>query len=368
LPRSTPGAKIGPFGMTPPKTRILVRPDSQVFSTEGGEVITFDRAGRLYSAFMDGRFYRRGVDGRVVAKYTDRDGIKIRHRLGRKQARAIQERALELAHAVPGAAERDLMRDLEGDAARFREVYAGSVPILPPDVYRSLVLQATVGCAYNACRFCHLYADRPFRVRKEDEFAGHARDVAAAFGAGLSMRRGVFLGDADALFVETPRLERFWAVARELPPADGGFYCFGHPRPGPVREAAEWQALRAAGLRRVYLGIETGHDPLRRRLNKPGTGADTLRLTRALKDAGISVGLIFLLGAGGDALAEDHVRDSGSLVRAADLAADDFVYLSPLVRPDGHMVKGGAHQEAAMREAMGDGPRVAVYDIRAFIY
>jgi radical SAM superfamily enzyme YgiQ (UPF0313 family) len=349
-------------------TRILVRPESQVFSTEGGEVITFDRAGRLYSAFMDGRFYRRGVDGRVVAKYTEEDGTKIRHRLGKTRASRIQERALELAHAVPGAAERELMRDLEGDAARFREVYAGSVPILPPDVYRSLVLQATVGCAYNACRFCHLYADRPFRVREEDEFARHARDVAAAFGAGLSMRRGIFLGDADALFVETPLLERFWAVARELPPADGGFYCFGHPRAGPIREAEEWEALRAAGLRRVYLGIETGHDPLRRRLNKPGTGADTLRLTGALKEAGISVGLIFLLGAGGDAFAEDHVRDSGALVRAAGLDADDFVYLSPLVRPDGHMVKGVADQETAMREAMGDGPRVAVYDIRAFIY
>ena len=35
----------------------------------------------------------------------------------------------------------------------------------------------------------------------EEEFARHARDVAAAFGAGLSMRRGIFLGDADALFV-----------------------------------------------------------------------------------------------------------------------------------------------------------------------
>lgn len=353
--------------MTAP-TRILVRPESQVFSTEGGEVITFDRAGRLYSAFMGGRLYRRGVDGRVVAKYTDQDGTKLRYRLGKSRARGIQERALALALAVPGAAERRLMHDLEADAARFREVYAGSVPILPPDVYRSLVLQATVGCAYNGCRFCHLYADRSFRVRGEEEFARHAREVAAAFGAGLSMRRGIFLGDADALFVETPRLERFWAVAREYAPAGGGFFCFGHPRPEPARAASEWEALRAAGLRRVYLGIETGHDPLRRRLNKPGTGADALRLTAALKAAGISVGLIFLLGAGGDALAEDHVRDSGSLVRAAQLDADDFVYLSPLVRPDGHMLKGAAHQQSAMREAMGAGPRVAVYDIRAFIY
>jgi radical SAM superfamily enzyme YgiQ (UPF0313 family) len=352
--------------MTTP--RILVRAESQVFSTDGGEVITFDRAGRLYSAFMDGRFYRRGVDGRVVAKYTGEDGTRFRHRLAKAPARRIQERAIELAQTVPGAAERDLMRDLDADVARFREVYAGSVPILPPDVYRALVLQATVGCAYNACRFCHLYADRPFRVRGEEEFSRHADDVVAAFGAGLSMRRGIFLGDADALFVETPRLERFWAVARELPPAAGGFFCFGHPRTGPLRDRREWEALRAVGLRRVYLGIETGHDPLRRRLNKPGTREDTLRLTRALKEAGISVGLIFLLGAGGDALAEDHVRDSGALVRTADLDADDFVYLSPLVRPDGRMVKGVAGQEAAMREAMGEGPRVAVYDIRAFIY
>lgn len=348
--------------------RILVRRESQVVSTDGGEVITFDRAGRLYSAFVDGRFYRRGVDGRVVAKYTDGGGTRIRRRLDASDARRIQARALDLARRVPGVEDRDLLRDLEADAARFRAVYDGAVPILPPDVYRSLVLQATVGCAYDACRFCRLYAGRPFRIRGEEEFARHARDVAAAFGAGLSMRRGIFLGDADALFVETRLLERFWAVARELPPAGDGFSCFGHPRAGPIRDAGEWEALRAAGLRRAYLGIETGHDPLRRRLNKPGTRADTLRLTRALKAAGVSVGLIFLLGAGGDALAGDHVRDSGSLVRAAELDPGDFVYLSPLVRPDGRVVRGAADQEAAMREAVGAGPRVAVYDIRTFIY
>ena len=56
---------------------VLVRPDSLVASADDGSVITFDRAGRLYAAWLDERFYRRGVDGCVLEKYTE-DGVTSR--------------------------------------------------------------------------------------------------------------------------------------------------------------------------------------------------------------------------------------------------------------------------------------------------
>ncbi|MHC4548714.1 MAG: radical SAM protein [Planctomycetota bacterium] len=343
---------------------LVVREESLVATAPGGAVLTFDRAGRLYAAFLEGRFYRRGVDGRVVEKFTR--GEPERRTLPPAAAAEIVRRALDLAREVEGLDAHALIRDLDADAARFRAVYEGSVPVLPPDVYRALVLQATVGCPHNACRFCNLYRDRPYRARSAPGFARHVREVGEAFGAGITMRRGVFLGDADALALGAQRLARFCALAHASPAARAGLYCFGAVFTGPRAHArAGWEALREAGLRRVYFGIETGHDPLRRKLGKPGAGADALRWVHALKEAGIGVGLIFLLGVGG----EEHVRDSAAFCRDARLEADDLVYLSPLVRSDGRLARGRCHaQEKTLREAIGEGPRVAVYDLRAFVY
>lgn len=347
---------------------VLVRPDSLVASVDDGSVITFDRAGRLYAAWLDERFYRRGVDGCVVEKYTE-DGETIRQRLDPAPARALVERALATAARVPGIEEHRILTDLAADAARYREVYSGPIPILPPDLYRALVVQATCGCAYNACAFCHLFDDQPFHPRSESEFEHHVGQVVDFFGAGITMRRGVFLGDADALFVETKQLIHFIEVARELPPAKEGVFCFGALFGEPDRTKYEWEAIARAGLKRVYLGIETGHADLRKKLNKPGRNIDALRLIHALKEAGIHVGMVILLGAGGNRFAKEHVRDSAALVRAAFLDQDDIVYLSPLVTKEGRIaVKTFKRQEAAMRAAIGEGPRVAIYDIRAFIY
>ena len=42
------------------------------------------------------------------------------------------------------------------------------------------------------------------------------------------------------------------------------------------KTADEWAELAARGLRRVYIGMETGDDGLLRWLRKPGTAADVI--------------------------------------------------------------------------------------------
>jgi len=348
---------------------ILVREDSLVASTGRGEVITFDRAGRLYSAFFDDRFYRRGVEGRVLEKFTGPDERTVRRPLPAALAREIESRALDIAHRVEGFDRHPTIANLEADAANFRAAYAGPVPILPPDAYRSVVLQATIGCAYNRCVFCGFYRDRSFRVRGDEEFARHLEGVRAAFGAGLSMRRGVFLGDADALSLPTDQMVEFLRQTQALSQAEQGIACFGSSFLGHSRPSSDWGRIRDAGLRRVHLGIETAHDPLRRRLRKPGRAEEALRIVQGLKAAGIAVGMIFLTGAGGESYGAAHVRDSAALCGAADLDRNDFVYLSPLVGKDGELTQGPYEEQAeALRAGIGSGPQIAVYDIRHFVY
>ena len=49
------------------------------------------------------------------------------------------------------------------------------------------------------------------------------------------------------------------------------------------KAAAEWAELAARGLRRVYIGMESGDDALLRFLLKPGAAADVIDAVTTLK-------------------------------------------------------------------------------------
>ena len=97
------------------------------------------------------------------------------------------------------------------------------------------------------------------------------------------------------------------------------------------KSVADWQELRALGLARVYIGMESGHDPLLRWMNKPGDAADVLDAVTTLKAAGLQASVIILLGAGGQPYADGHVRDTTALLNAMPLGKGDLVYFSDFV-------------------------------------
>ena len=46
--------------------------------------------------------------------------------------------------------------------------YEGAV-YRPPSEAGSLIIQLTIGCARNTCRFCSMFKDKKFRVRKLED-------------------------------------------------------------------------------------------------------------------------------------------------------------------------------------------------------
>ncbi len=376
---------------------------------QGIEVLSYDRAGRLWSALFDGVTYRRGLDGRMLAKRRAPGGPRERWRLAPPATWTVEQRAHTLlttliaalqqaqAHLQPPlgtegwealrrAAAFDLQRS-RADAERFAQVYR-PIGILPPDQYLALVLQATEGCPFNTCTFCSFYRDRPFRVKSPAALRAHAQAVRAFLGAGLSLRRGLFLGDANALVVPTPRLSALIEVAHQVfpEPAFASVYAFLDGFSGRRKGPSEYAALRALGLRRVYLGMESGHGPLLRFLRKPGTPEDVLATVQALKAGGVAVALIVLLGAGGARFAAAHVRDTVALLNAMPLGPEDLIYFSDLVvTEDLEYAQQAAAldlrpldeaalraQERAIRQGLrfprGARPRISRYDIREFVY
>ncbi len=392
-----------PHPATHARITLNLQPGAIIISPAYGESYSFDRAGRLLSLFQEGRSLQRTLDHRLLLRQgqgeqrrvelppAERDGVLTRTFDSLAALRAVMEtadlppdqralaaEALETVLAMPPAA---LAEDAEG----YRRLFL-PVSILPPDQYLALVVQATIGCSWNRCTFCGLYRDRQFRIRGEEEFRRHCEAVRDYFGAGLSLRRGLFLADANALTVPQPRLLRLVNAAQAvfgLPDGPRPLFSFISAFDTRHKSPADWAALRERGLERVYIGLETGDDELLRFIRKPGSAADAISAVQELKAGGIAVGVIVMVGLGGERFAAQHVANTLATVSAMPLDGADVIYLSayrpaPLTEYPEEAEAAGitpltpeeeTEQERALQAGLRErlpGTRVAPYRVEGF--
>lgn len=388
----------------PPAWRIAVHDAATTLSPAFDRVIAFDLEGRPVSWFDAGTTYKRSLASEVVGRRAGTNGrdrwtldpAEAMNRFEQARATALQASAAFDGGDLPvpsGHAERFAERlnrildwtpeTLCAEHARYAAAYR-PIPILPPDQYGAIVVQASFGCSWNRCTFCSFYQDRPFEVRSEHAFEEHLGAVAGLLGRSAAGRRSIFLADGNALVLSNRRLEPMFSAARTHFP-DRPFAGFVDVFSGERKSQDAWRELRSWGLKRVALGVETGHDPLLAFLNKPGGTDATLAFVSSLKQAGLQVAVILMVGAGGPRYARGHVQDTTRLLARLPLDADDIVYLSPFVRHTGSQydtrAQAGdlrdltpselADQEQALREAArreAPDARVARYLIDEFIY
>lgn len=373
-------------------------------------VYSFDLDGRLWTAMARGVSYRRGLNGIIVAKWFDTGKDHQRRWLNPDETILLQTEAQFCAqnlfagirsgqawldHPLSLSAQSALLKAGQFDTARYQadvlkyqQVYK-PVGILPPDQYMALVLQATEGCSFNTCTFCNFYRDRPFRIKSPESFETHIQQIREYLGAGLSLRRTIFLGDANALVIPMPRLEALVEIIhRRLDVEElGGIYAFLDGFSGERKSVQDYRRLAARGVKRIYIGMETGNEDLLRFLKKPGKADDVLHAVHAIKEGGIAVGIIVLLGAGGRQFHPGHVRDTVRRINEMHLDADDLIYFSELIESEGmeytreafdaalsplspaERIAQGDEIESRLRFHPGQGiPHISRYDIREFVY
>lgn len=389
---------------------VSLKPHSLAVSVDGSYVVSWDRGGRLYSVYDDGVTWRRGLSGQVIEK---RRAGEERERvlLGDDDADRVVDSAARVAgttlehmgsmpwrwtstvdrvvvqetRALLALASRFDAAAARADADRFGLVF-GWVGILPPDQYLSLVVQATEGCSFNTCTFCDLYREG-YRVKTADEFRQHVAGVLNYLGASASLRsRGIFLGAANALAVPMARLlPIFETLLEDLDSARRGVCAFVDGFTGVRKTMAEYRLLSHLGLRRVYVGLESGHDPLLAFVRKPGSAADAAETVRTIKSAGVHVGVIVMTGLGGRQFAESHERDTAAVVNAMGLGEGDLLYFSdlvevpatsyPVMAADARLEPLTGRERRDQRDRIraslrfaGPPPQFATYDIREFTY
>lgn len=189
--------------------------------------------------------------------------------------------------------------------------YEGDV-FRPPSEARSLLLQVTVGCSHNRCRFCAMYRDRRYRAR---ELAEITADLAAA-ARERGERSRVFLCDGDALSLPQPTLLAVLRAIRQTLPAVTAVASYASARNLAGKTDAELLELRQWGLRLLHFGLESGDAPTLAAVGKQGDAAFHVLQGQRARAAGLKLFVTVLLGLGGTHRSAVHARATAQALSA----------------------------------------------------
>lgn len=203
--------------------------------------------------------------------------------------------------------------------------YVGHV-IRPPSEADSIILQVTVGCSYNKCTFCGAYKDVPFSLKNQ---AAIVEDLLFARRYCRSAGR-LFLADGDVLILSQRRLLALFRLIHEYLPWLKRISLYGNARAIRSKSVEQLQELKANGLSRIYMGLESGCDKVLQAVNK-GETADSLKAAAAsVNTAGIFLSVTALLGLGGIGLSERHSVETGKVLAAMSPRQIAVLTLIPL--------------------------------------
>lgn len=222
--------------------------------------------------------------------------------------------------------------------------YIGRV-FRPPSEADSVIVQATVGCSHNGCRFCDMYKEKGFRVRPvRDTIADLTWMSRYVPGA-----RRVFLGDGDAMMMQAKDLTAILSAVSARFPFCTRVSCYATPKSILVKSPAELSALRENGLSMVYLGLESGDDVTLKAMGKGARAAEIVKAGQMVRAAGMNLSVTAISGLGGTARISEHalatadalsamnpeyiglltLRAEGQAPLVQDIASGKFVMLTP---------------------------------------
>lgn len=189
--------------------------------------------------------------------------------------------------------------------------YEGRV-FRPPSEAYSLIIQATVGCSHNKCRFCDMYKEKSFHVRPLEDVIEDLKGAREAYGP---VSR-IFLADGDALVRRFSDLEAILVAIQEIFPECGRVTSYGSPRSILIKTPEQLRTLRTLGLKMIYMGLESGSDAILSHVNKGETAGEIIKAGRIVREAGMKLSVTAISGLGGKARWQEHAVKTAEALNA----------------------------------------------------
>jgi radical SAM superfamily enzyme YgiQ (UPF0313 family) len=191
----------------------------------------------------------------------------------------------------------------------MHQIYEGSV-FRPPSEARSLILQVTIGCSHNKCTFCVTYRDKKFRIKSFEDIRSDVEHVLPYY----RRTKRIFLADGNALVLKTNKLLKILALLKESFPKLERIGIYACPQDILRKSVSEFKELKNAGLGIIYIGLESGSDEILKNVRKGASSEQMIEAAEKVKEAGLTLSVIFILGLGGKENSREHATKTGSVL------------------------------------------------------
>ncbi|AIF52926.1 radical SAM protein [Pelosinus sp. UFO1] len=183
--------------------------------------------------------------------------------------------------------------------------YTGPI-FRPPFEANTPLLQVTVGCSHNKCKFCSMYKEVQFKVSPMEEIE---EDLAELREANPNIER-IYLLNADPFVLNFEKLKPIILKIKEYLPKCESISMFARISNIKNKTIDQLRELRSLGVTDLYTGPESGDDETLLMVNKNQTSADIVEQCKKLEAAGIKYVVSFLNGLAGSKRSKEHAIES----------------------------------------------------------
>jgi len=182
----------------------------------------------------------------------------------------------------------------------------------PPSEARSLIFQITIGCSWNRCAFCEMYTSKKFSIKPVEEVLAEI-DLAAKY---YTDTRKIFLADGNALCLPVDKLLIVLNYLNKIFPKLTRISAYAIPKDFKNKSLEDLIKLREAGLKLLYIGIESGDDDLLKMINKGETSSSTIESLTKARESGLKISVMIINGLGGKKYSKQHAENSAQVINS----------------------------------------------------
>jgi coproporphyrinogen III oxidase-like Fe-S oxidoreductase len=144
----------------------------------------------------------------------------------------------------------------------------------------------------------------------------------------------IFLADGDAINLSTERLVEILEYINKKFPSLERISSYAMPKNLLQKTSAELKTLRTAGLKMLYVGIESGSDKVLKKITKGATYKTIVESCKKAKESNYVLSCMIILGLGGKKYTYEHIEETAKIISevspdyigALNLHLDDSLY------------------------------------------